>query len=69
MQDKFPRGSVEVCKRNGYVTAFIYAIRVGLLLPADMSRPVDRHIIEQRWRKEGPLDLLVRRSTIFFRSV
>jgi large subunit ribosomal protein L35 len=26
---------------------------------ADMSRVVDRHLVEQRWRKEGPLDLLV----------
>lgn len=31
------------------------------LLLADMSKAVDRHIIEQRWRKEGALDLLVRR--------
>jgi large subunit ribosomal protein L35 len=27
--------------------------------PADMSRAVDRHLVEQRWRKEGALDLLV----------
>ena len=46
------------------MNAFIYTIHVGLLLPADMSCPVDKHIIEQRWRKEGPLDLLVRRSIV-----
>jgi len=28
---------------------------------ADMSRVVDRHLVEQRWRKEGPLDLLMER--------
>ncbi|KAH7884029.1 phosphatidylethanolamine-binding protein [Phlebopus sp. FC_14] len=28
---------------------------------ADLSKPVDRHIIERRWRKEGPLDLLMER--------
>jgi len=27
--------------------------------PADMSKAVDRHLVEQRWRKEGALDLLV----------
>ncbi|KAF9224623.1 PEBP-like protein [Gyrodon lividus] len=28
---------------------------------ADLSKAVDRHIIEQRWRKEGALDLLMER--------
>ncbi|KAI9567039.1 phosphatidylethanolamine-binding protein [Boletus coccyginus] len=28
---------------------------------ADMAKTVDRHIIEQRWRKEGALDLLMER--------
>ncbi|OAX42584.1 PEBP-like protein [Rhizopogon vinicolor AM-OR11-026] len=28
---------------------------------ADMSRAVDRHLVEQRWRKEGALDLLMER--------
>lgn len=27
----------------------------------DMSKPVHRHLVEQRWRNEGGLDLLVRR--------
>lgn len=26
---------------------------------ADMSQPVYRHLVEQRWREDGPLDLLV----------
>ncbi|KAG1725580.1 phosphatidylethanolamine-binding protein [Suillus paluster] len=28
---------------------------------ADMSKAVDRHLVEQRWRKEGALDLLMER--------
>ncbi|KAG1814454.1 phosphatidylethanolamine-binding protein [Suillus subaureus] len=28
---------------------------------ADMSKAVDRHLLEQRWRKEGALDLLMER--------
>ncbi|KAI0706214.1 phosphatidylethanolamine-binding protein [Cytidiella melzeri] len=28
---------------------------------ADLSKPVYRHLLEQRWRKEGPLDLLMER--------
>lgn len=35
------------------------------LLIADMSKAVDRHIIEQRWRKEGALDLLVCRLILY----
>jgi len=26
----------------------------------DMSKPVHRHLMEQKWRKDGGLDLLVR---------
>jgi len=32
----------------------------GHLVTADMSQKVYRHLIEQRWRNEGALDLLVR---------
>ena len=32
---------------------------------ADMSKAVDRHIIEHRWRREGALDLLVCRLVLF----
>lgn len=28
--------------------------------PADMSKPIYRRLLEQRWREEGVLDLLVR---------
>ena len=37
---------------------------------ADMSKPVYRHMLEQRWREEGALDLLVRISALVlpFRS-
>lgn len=30
---------------------------------ADMSKPIYRHLVEQRWREEGDLDLLVRTSS------
>jgi hypothetical protein len=33
-----------------------------VLVAADMSQKVYRHLIEQRWRSEGALDLLVRYS-------
>lgn len=29
-------------------------------IAADLKRPVYRHLLEQRWRKYGTLDLLVR---------
>ncbi len=31
------------------------------MLVADMSKPIYRHLAEQKWREEGDLDLLVRR--------
>ena len=33
-------------------TCLIYCV-------ADMTRPVHRHLVEQRWREDGRLDLLV----------
>ena len=38
-----------------------FVLRALIVCLADMAKMVDRHIIEQRWRKEGALDLLVRR--------
>lgn len=32
--------------------------------PADMKKPIYRHLVEQRWREDGPLDLLVRISEL-----
>jgi hypothetical protein len=32
---------------------------------ADMNQKVYRHLIEQRWRNQGALDLLVRGSNPF----
>ena len=37
----------------------------GTLSVADMNQKVYRHLIEQRWRNEGALDLLVCRLNIF----
>ncbi|KAJ3557658.1 hypothetical protein NP233_g11684 [Leucocoprinus birnbaumii] len=34
--------------------------RVANAMP-DMSKPVDRHLLEQKWRKDGDLDLLMER--------
>lgn len=31
----------------------------------DMTKPVHRHLMEQKWRKEGGLDLLVGFSASF----
>ena len=36
-----------------------------MLALADMNQKVSRHLIEQRWRNEGALDLLVRCSNPF----
>jgi len=34
--------------------------RVANAMP-DMNRPIDRHLLEQKWRKDGDLDLLMER--------
>jgi len=54
---------VESYKRNGYVTQFFSPCRIypNGYVTADLSKPVYRHLIEQRWRKEGGLDLLMER--------
>lgn len=38
-----------------------YAVCILMWCIVDMSKPVHRHLVEQRWRNEGGLDLLVRR--------
>ena len=29
---------------------------------ADLTKPIYKHLVEQRWREEGALDLLVRHA-------
>ena len=37
-------------------------VMLGDDIAADLKRPVYRHLLEQRWRNYGTLDLLVRSS-------
>jgi len=37
----------------------------GIIAVADMDQKVYRHLVDQRWRNEGALDLLVRCSNPF----
>jgi hypothetical protein len=32
---------------------------------ADLTKPVYRHLLEQRWKNEGALDLVVRQNVAF----
>lgn len=32
-----------------------------MIVIVDMSKPIYRHLVEKSWRKDGRLDLLVRR--------
>jgi large subunit ribosomal protein L35 len=38
---------------------FFHSVYGSCIALADMTRPVHRHLLEQRWREEGALDLLV----------
>ena len=60
-QINFPRGSVKCANGMVFSHCILHALIAGRLFLADMSKVMDRHIMEQRWRKEGALDLLVRR--------
>src|SRR5579859_6524350 len=60
-RDKFTKREMECREWDGQVHSFLSPWRVVQTLPlADMSNPVHRHVVEQRWRKEGALSLLVR---------
>jgi len=52
---------MEGCERYGFVVFFFCLTRNGLLISVevDMTKPVHRHLVEQRWRSDGDLDLLV----------
>lgn len=52
------RGTVWV--RLAEHAAFASRLTGSVYFTADMSKPVYRHLVEQRWREEGDLDLLVR---------
>jgi large subunit ribosomal protein L35 len=41
--------------------SLFYFTYTSLVLVADMSIPSHRHLVEQRWRKDGDLDLLMER--------
>lgn len=65
VQSEVNRPEVRWYFRNG-LGAYPYPwgfLRSPLLISrlADMSKPVYRHLAEQKWRNEGDLDLLVRR--------
>lgn len=54
---------MECCKRDGFVfsrSLINIVIVLTPLLTVDMTRPVHRHLMEQKWRNDGGLDLLVR---------
>ena len=46
---------------------FLWFTRSGLLITVevDMTKPVHRHLVEQRWRSDGDLDLLVSLPPLF----
>lgn len=50
------RNGMGMCLQNNLWYIYLRSI------PADLSRPVYRRLLEQRWREEGALDLLVRTS-------
>lgn len=54
---------MECCKCDGFVFVRSFIKIVIVLTPlliVDMTRPVHRHLMEQKWRNDGGLDLLVR---------
>ena len=58
---------MESCKWDGSVLPFYLSVNLpdGILAVADMNQKVYRHLVEQRWRNWGDLDLLVRCSNPF----
>lgn len=48
-------------KCNAYVLFphFVNSLNQRVFPSADMNKTVDRHLLEQKWRKDGDLDLLV----------
>ena len=56
---------MEICQWDGYVHVRVDSCRATFLtlsvfdISGDMTKPVYRHLAEQRWRNMGDLDLLV----------
>jgi large subunit ribosomal protein L35 len=49
----------QVSNALGLLLSSLRILSISWQLIADMSKPVHRHLVEQRWREEGDLDLLV----------
>jgi hypothetical protein len=50
-----------VANAMGAFFSFSKGVVVDLHALVDMKKPIHRHLMEQKWKKDGGLDLLVRR--------